>query len=156
MPYIFELETARRERFAEENDPEPLRSIILKICAYERAETAFTDRFTDPDADPQTCSMYLDMMIEAVRWMGIVGRFNYLSPIFGLRLDFKDYHPKKRLKGKSGFLRLLFAILIGPIRDRVPFMSTTEMQEIRRLTKTPESEKRIAWAKQTFGRTPVV
>jgi hypothetical protein len=91
--------------------------------------------------------MYLDMMVDAVSSEGIAMRWQHLHPIFGFRLDFKDHHPKKRLKGKSSWFRLLFAAIIGPIRDTVPFISASEMDEIRRLTRTPESEARIARAR---------
>lgn len=98
--------------------------------------------------------MYLDMMVDAVSCEGILYRYQYLTDVFGLRLDFKNYHPKKCLKGKSRWYRLLFAALIGPIRDADPFMSASEMDEIRRLTRTPESENRIAWARSRASTSP--
>jgi hypothetical protein len=146
MPPLFDLQIESRERFAE-SEPEPQRSIRLMSCAYDRAEIAYWDCSRRPDPDPKACSRYLDMMVDAVSWREITIRCHYLSDIFGLRLEFKDRHPKKRLKGKSSWFRLLFTALIGPIRDAVPFMSAAEMEEIRRLTKTPESEERITRAR---------
>jgi hypothetical protein len=154
MPPIFEERVAWREEWAE-SQPEPDRSRFLKICAYDRAEEAYTDRYTQPDADPEICSMYLDIMMDAVKWKGITDRYWRLLPILRLRREFRDYQRKKRLSWRSGFLPLLYAILIGPLRDGQPYMSASELERVRQLTKTPESEERLERARRRAS-TPSV
>lgn len=154
MPPIFDEGVAWDEEFAE-GRPEPERSRRLKTCAYNRAEHAFLDRFDAPDADAKLCSMYLDVMIEAVRWECILARWGRLLPILRMRRDFRDHQRKKRLSWRSGFIPVMYALLIGPLRDGEPYMSRSEVERIRELTKTPKSEERLERARR-LASTPSV